>query len=426
MSTIAIPRLRGMYYGWVMLLTLSFTEVTSWGILYYSFSVFLTPMQDELGWSIAQMTGAYSAAILISGLAAIPVGRWLDRHGPRWLMTAGSIAATALVVAWSRVDSLILFYVVWGLIGVSLAAVLYEPALQSVAVWFRRKRSRALTILTFVGGFASVIYIPLAAWLVNHYGWRDALLILALILGIATIPLHALVLRRRPSDIGQAIDGDNVAVVNSDALRVAEPGITTREAMRTTVFWWLTIAFVLTYFGNIAITVHLIPYLVREGYSEGFAATAAGAIGLLALPGRLVFTPLGGRIPRHYVTALIFSLQVAALLALLLIPGKAGVFTFVVLFGAGFGAITPARASLVADLFGTANYGTISGVLAFYVTIARGIAPVAAGVLLGLAGSYTPVIWTTVVVSALATVAALQAKNGPAETAPAPPQILSS
>ncbi|MEX1158221.1 MAG: MFS transporter, partial [Thermomicrobiales bacterium] len=137
--------------------------------------------------------------------------------------------------------------------------------------------------------------------------------------------------------------------------------------------------------------------------------------GLLALPGRLVFTPLGGRIPRHYVTALIFSLQVTALLALLLIPGKTGVFTFVVLFGAGFGAITPARAALVADLFGTANYGTISGVLAFYITIARGIAPVAAGVLLGLAGSYTPVLWTIVLVSVLAAFAALQAKTGPTE-----------
>jgi MFS family permease len=189
--------------------------------------------------------------------------------------------------------------------------------------------------------------------------------------------------------------------------------------MRTSVFWWLTVAFVLTYFGNIAITVHLIPYLVREGFSAGFAATAAGAIGLLALPGRLVFTPLGGRIPRHYVTALIFSLQVAALLALLLIPGKAGVFTFVVLFGAGFGAITPARAAMVADLFGTANYGTISGVLTTFITVARGIAPVAAGVLLGLAGSYTPVIWTTVAVSAIATIAALQAKGSPIEAAQA-------
>ncbi|MDQ3548778.1 MAG: MFS transporter, partial [Chloroflexota bacterium] len=106
-----------------------------------------------------------------------------------------------------------------------------------------------------------------------------------------------------------------------------------------------------------------------------------------------------------------------ALLALLLMPGRAGVFTFVVLFGAGFGAITPARAALVADLFGTANYGTISGVLAFYITIARGIAPVAAGVLLGLAGSYTPVLWTTVAVSVVATLAALQARSGPAGAA---------
>jgi MFS family permease len=416
-SSIAIPKLRGAYYGWVMLLTLSFTEVTSWGILYYSFSVFITPMQAELGWSIAQLTGAYSAAILISGLAAIPVGRWLDRHGPRWLMTTGSVAATVLVLAWSRVDTLFLFYVVWGLIGVTLAAVLYEPALQAVAVWFRRKRSRALTVLTFVGGFASVIYIPLAAWLVEQYGWRDALVALAAILGIATIPLHALILRRRPEDVGQAIDGDAAQPSLPGTRVIAEPEITTREAMRTSVFWWLTVAFVLTYFGNIAITVHLIPYLVREGFSAGFAATAAGAIGLLALPGRLVFTPLGGRIPRHYVTALIFSLQVAALLALLLIPGKAGVFTFVVLFGAGFGAITPARAAMVADLFGTANYGTISGVLTTFITVARGIAPVAAGILLGLAGSYTPVIWTTIVVSTVATFAALQAKGSPIEAA---------
>ncbi len=416
MNAIGITRLRGVYYGWVMLLTLSFTEVTSWGILYYSFSVFLTPMQAELGWSIAQMTGAYSAAILISGIAALPVGRWLDRHGPRWLMTAGSIAATLLVIAWSRAESLVFFYVVWACIGVTLSAVLYEPALQSVAVWFRRKRSRALTILTFVGGFASVIYIPLAAWLVENYGWRDALLVLAAILGITTIPLHALVLRRQPADVGQEIDGEALPATTGRNIRPAEPEITAKMAMRTTVFWWLTGAFVLTYFGNIAITVHLIPYLVREGYSTGFAATAAGMVGLLALPGRLVFTPLGGRIPRHYVTALIFSLQVLALLALILVPGTTGVFTFVVLFGAGFGAITPARASLIADLFGTTNYGTISGTLAFYITIARGIAPVAAGVMLGLVGSYTPVLWTMVAFSAVATFAALQAKSGPIET----------
>src|SRR5690606_5518533 len=110
------------------------TEITSWGILYYAFSVFLTPIKNSQGWSVAEITGAYSLALLLSGVAAIPVGRWLDRHGPRVLMTIGSVAATALVVAWSRVDSLLGFYLVWAGIGLAMAAVLYEPAFQVVAI----------------------------------------------------------------------------------------------------------------------------------------------------------------------------------------------------------------------------------------------------------------------------------------------------
>ncbi|CAA9535479.1 MAG: Uncharacterized MFS-type transporter, partial [uncultured Thermomicrobiales bacterium] len=89
------------YYGWVVAGTLAFTETVSWGVLYYAFTVFLVPMQVELGWSAATLTGAYSLALLISGLAAPFVGRWLDRHGPRALMTAGSLLGGLLVLAWS-------------------------------------------------------------------------------------------------------------------------------------------------------------------------------------------------------------------------------------------------------------------------------------------------------------------------------------
>src|SRR5437868_751786 len=119
---------RGLFYGWVLVLALALTETISWGVLYYGFGVFLGPMQAELGWSRAALTGAFSLALLVSGFAGIPIGRWLDRHGPRALMTAGSIAATLLVVAWSRVAEPALFYVVWALIGLAMAAVLYEPA----------------------------------------------------------------------------------------------------------------------------------------------------------------------------------------------------------------------------------------------------------------------------------------------------------
>src|SRR5579871_83624 len=151
-----------LYYGWVLIATLGVTETTSWGILYYSFTVFLDPMHASLGWSRAQMTGAFSLALLVSGLAGIPVGRWLDRHSPRQLMTAGSCAATLLVLAWAGSKNLALFYLVWAAIGATMAAILYEPAFVTVATWFRHKRGKALTLLTFLGGFASVIYVPLA------------------------------------------------------------------------------------------------------------------------------------------------------------------------------------------------------------------------------------------------------------------------
>ena len=196
-----------VYYGWILVLSLSITETTSWGILSYAFTVFLDPMQRELGWSKAQLTGAYSLSLLVAAVAGLAVGRWLDHHGPRLLMTLGSILATLLVLAWSGVHDLLLFYLIWIGIGFTLAAVLYEPAFAVVATWFVRRRARALTLLTFVAGFASVIYVPLADWLVRTQGWRQALVTLAIILAVGTIPLHALLLRRRPEDLGLQPDG---------------------------------------------------------------------------------------------------------------------------------------------------------------------------------------------------------------------------
>jgi MFS family permease len=407
-----MARRPGLYYGWVQLVALSITETTSWGILYYSFSVFLTPMAAETGWSRAEMTGAFSVALLISGLAATPVGRWIDRRGPRLLMTVGSCFATALVFAWSQVATLLQLYVVFALIGFTMAAVLYEPAFAVVAKWFVRLRGRALTVLTFLAGFASVIYIPLSAWLISSQGWRGALVTLTLMIGFGTIPLHALLLRNRPEDLGLLPDGDLAPTAPGAPAPKEEPSMTPREALRDPTFWWLTAAFFLIILSATALTVHLIPYLIDLGYDPSFAAWAAGLVGILALPGRLVFTPLGDLIPRRYVTAAIFLCQASSVPVLLLVPGTAGVIGFVLLFGAGFGAITPARVALIADIYGRANYGTIGGVLASFVLGARSIAPVAAGMAHDLSGTYVPTFWALTALSVLAAVAVLKADSG--------------
>jgi MFS family permease len=89
-------------YGWTIVAVFAVTETVSWGVLYYAFAVFQVPMQHELGWSKSELTGALSVALATSALAAFPVGRWLDRHSPRPLMTLGSVLGALLVLGWSR------------------------------------------------------------------------------------------------------------------------------------------------------------------------------------------------------------------------------------------------------------------------------------------------------------------------------------
>lgn len=403
---------RHVYYGWPMLTAVSVAQVVSWGILYYAFSVFVAPMQTELGWSTVELTGAYSLALLCSGLAAVPVGRWLDRHGPRALMTVGSILATLLVVAWSQVTSLPAFYLIMAGIGFVSAAVLYDPAFVIVAVWFRRQRGRALTLLTFFGAFASFVFIPLSAWLTHLLGWRGALLALAGLLAVITVPIHALLVRRRPEDLGLLPDGAAASGGEATLPQRHERSITTSAALRELRFWLLTFAFAASTVAGVTLTVHIIPYLIALGHSAGFAATVAGLFGLMSLLGRMTLGPLAERVARRWITAGLIGMQLAGL-AVLVTAGRtgAGALLYVALFGAGSGTLTIMRAALLAEQYGPANYGTINGAQIGALTSARTVAPVGAGLLVVALDGYAPLLWGLVAILVLGAAAVLLARE---------------
>jgi len=383
------PRL---YYGWLIAGALAVTETVSWGVVYYSFSVFLLPMETELGASRAQLSFAFSLALLLSGVAAVPVGRWIDRHGARRLMTAGSLLAAALVWAWSRASMLPQLYLVFAGLGLAMAAVLYDPAFAVLAVWFDRRRRRAMTLLTLVAGLASTIFVPLASGLLERLGWRSALAVLALMLLVFTAPLHALVLRRRPEDLGLAPDG-----AKSPHPAHHSPAQTAHQApvgvARSASFWLLTAAFVLGSGVSVAAGVHFIPYLLEQGHPAAVAASLAGAIGLMQLPGRIVFAPLGRLLPRRWLSAGMLALQGGSVLLLAGTPSLGRLVGFVVVFGMANGMLTLARATTVAELYGSAHYGRISGLMAFWITLARAGGPSAVALAHAVAGQrYEPAL----------------------------------
>jgi len=385
---------------WRVVGALAVTETVSWGVLYYAFAVFLAPMERDLGASPAELTGAYSLSLLVTSVAGVGVGRYLDRHGPRALMTAGSIGGVACVLAWSRVDGLLGFYAVWVLAGVAMAAVLYEPAFTVVAKWFPEpgERRRAITAVTLVAAVSSFVFLPLSQVLIDAHGWRTALVVLATILGVVTVPLHALVLRAAPAPA--QLPGDE------SPPRSVPAG----EALRTAPFWMLTSAFFVAMAAAVALAVQGIPFLRERGYGAGFAAFAIGVIGISQIPGRLLFAPLAARLSAAVSTASCFALVALGLVALVAVDATAAVIAGMVLVGMGNGMALLARATVLADRYGPAAYGAIAGVAGAVNTGARAVAPVGAAAWAGVVG-YPAMLMTLAVGTVAATALAYAAER---------------
>ena len=383
--------------AWRIVGALSVTETISWGILYYAFAVLLLPMQRELGYSAAQLSGAFSLGLVVSGVAGVAVGRYLDRHSPRALMTLGSIAGVLLVLAWSQVDGLVAFYALWVGIGLVMAAVLYEPAFVVLTKWFPEpaERRRAMTAMTLAAALASFIFLPLSQALIDAHGWRDALLVLAAGSGARHHPSARAGAAPRPGH-----DGGTAEHTRSSSAR---------DVLRSRSFWLLSAAFFLATRAAIAVIVQGIPFLVERGYSASFCAFAIGLIGVSQIPGRLLFAPAARHLAEPWPTVLLFAMIAAGILLVVGVDARAAVLAGMVSIGMGNGMATLARASIIADRYGPAAYGTIASVAASATTGARAAGPVAAAAYAAAVG-YGAMLWTLVGIAALAGVLAWQAE----------------
>jgi MFS family permease len=401
-----------MRSGWVLIWALAIAQLVSWGSLYYSFSLFVVPMEAELGWSRATLDGALSLGLLVAGLLAYPVGAWIDRHGGRAVMSLGSLSGAALLWAWSSTRSPVLFYALWLGLGLSLAATLYEPVFAVITRSFPQSYRLRITALTLVGGFASTVFIPLTQFFIDVLGWRHALLALSLCNIVIALPVHAL---------GLYGSEPEAAVAGSAKPATSQGGAdAVRRALRHRVFWGLAVSFTLYYATFSAMTFHIIPLLSERAVPTSTIVGAIAVIGPAQVLGRVGLLVFGTRISAALAGRLAFAAFPAAVILLLAFPASlVALFAFAVVYGAANGVITIVRGIAVPDLLWREGYGAINGALTLPANLARAAAPFGAALIWSASGGYEIMLWSMLgggAVSALAFwFAAAHAEPLPAE-----------
>ncbi|KIS29349.1 major facilitator transporter [Arthrobacter sp. SPG23] len=369
------------------------TQTIGWGVLYYALIAAVRPISQDTGWGAALVTAAFSAGLLVSAMAGIFVGRILDRSGPRTLMIGGSIIGVLALGIVAAAPNLPVFFAAWLLAGIAQAAVLYQPAFTVISRWYGPARLRPLTVLTLVAGFASTIFAPVTAALTSAFGWRGAFIVLAGVMGLITVPLHARYLNRdwAPAATGPLVTDQRDAV---------------RTIRRSGEFLGLQALMVLLCLVLYTVTLNIIPVLMEKGVGYATAALGLGLVGAGQVGGRLVFSaiPAGARLPVITGTAAASALLLAA------IPGPAPALVAAgMLAGAVRGCQTLLQATVVAERWGTQHLGSLQGLFAAPLTAVTAIAPVAGPALAAWLGTYTNMAYATAAATGTAAVIAVVA-----------------
>ncbi len=391
---------------WQLLTALGVTQIVSWGSIYYAFALLLEPLQRDLGAGKSEIAGAFSVALLVSGLCATWIGRTIDRLGGRWVMTLGSAGAALLLVALAHVESVAALYVVWIGLGVAMAATLYEPAFVVIAQTFRASYRRALTVLTLFGGLASTVFWPLTTVLIERLGWREAVLCLAAVNLVVCVPLHLALLPRTSGTTAPAPQ--------------AKAGSSRARLWTDRRFRALTVAFLAHYVVVSAIAAHLIALLLARGMTPAAAAGIGALIGPMQVAGRVVEFGASRWLQVGQVGRIAAAAMPLSLLALLWADvSVVGLTVFAVLFGAGNGAMTVVRGALPVEMYGRDNYGAIAGALATPGLLARAVGPIFAALLWSALDGYEPATVVLVAVATAGAVAFIVATRNAAESLPA-------
>jgi len=367
------------------------------GAGFYSFSIFIKPLEEEFGWSRAAISFAMSIYMMFHGISAPFVGHLTEKFGPKKVMTIFAIGAGAAFMLVSLTQSLVYFYCIYILLSITTTGIGFVPISGLLSRWFIRRRGTAIGFSMVGISAGGLIMSPLVGLLNVHFSWRVSFILLGLMVWVMGLPLTLLVMKGSPAEMGLRPDGDAPEPAagsdGSSESGASAPGPELegwpfKAAVRTKTFFWIAATFILAPLAQTGVLQHQVPLIMEAGISPTTAATALGFTAGIGGLGKLSFGRISELVPFHYAAMLCFGLQALSIIVLLNAHSMTMIWLYVMLFGFAMGGVVVLLPLAVGHFFGLVSFGIIMGTITFIQSMGSSTGAVLSGLVYDWLGSY--------------------------------------
>ena len=357
-----------------------------------SFGAYFAVLRDDRGWSKTELSGPAALHQVEAAILGPLLGWFIDRFGPQWVIRAGVVIFGAGFILLSYIDSLLAFYGAFIVTALGGSLCGFFPLNVALIHWFERHRARALSSMQMgmaLGGLA----LPVVAWALATWGWRATAFASGIIIIVACLPL-SFIIRRRPEDIGEVMDGigsrsrDPVSGPAKEG-RETTRDFTAREALRTPAFWLLALGHGFALFVVTGVNTHAITHMKEGlGYTIEAASFAIMLQTVAQLGGVGLGAWIGDRFDKRILSALCMLGHMSGLLFLTYATGPAMIVAYAILHGTAWGLRGPFINAIRAEYFGRSAIGMILGFSSMIMVIGQIGGPMIAGILADMTGNY--------------------------------------
>ena len=379
-----------IFHGWRIVAAGFVLETLMGALLFHAYGAYVVLLGQEFGWSKTLFSVAFAMARAESGILG-PIQGWLtDRFGPRTLIRIGMTIFGLGFMLFSQIGSPLTFFLTFFLMALGSSLGGYLPIAVAIVAWFRRRRALALSLSSTgmpVGGLLTQV----VALALSGFGWRWTAFLSGVVILSVALPISRVV-HHRPEARGEWPDGEPPPPAASGpgaATRAIGVDFTPREAMRAPALWYISIGHGSALLVVSAVSVHLIVHVTeRLGYSLQQAAAVVALMTVMQVTGQLGGGWAGDRFNKRAIVVGCMVAHAAGLLLLASATAFPMVAAFAVLHGLAWGIRGPLMSAIRADYFGSAAFGTITGISSMVVMFGMVGGPIIAGVLADRTGSY--------------------------------------